>query len=754
MSTEKTIADRDVAAWTLNQITLPLGAKTKIEFETDEIAYVGSYNSRLRPFIYYQKNLSPVSARSVRITNATALEKIKKNYDEGLKDVYIAKKSTYTGGGGGWKDPHDPPQHQHGPNPNSSASATMYQSTGYGGFFQISSIVNDYIYFSEDVFNTSYTYHISPPYLYEGGHRVKSVSVETLTDTKKTLYKYEGGSTTSLPEKLVKDYAKHYASTHRYNMMKPAPSVGYAAVEAIEVNPLTNEPLVGKVRTEFFTHRDFSTEVKLTSVNSDIDNLLIHDKSAIIGQAKSIETYGYYTPTKTFFPITKKQSLFAFSSDLLNNGEPINGDATDVKKKKAFNKSFASTISGTSQPLGLTQHKYQTENKAYEPEYDFGTKHSKNKLKRVEHRKEALFVVGMKNTLYHYDTSGNYSSPLTTKVTKNYTIGYDALSGKPLISETVTSRNDRSVIEKTPAYWKYAGMQDKNMLLQSAKSDSYIIPDQTAGESIDIYKNNTYHVASKVTTWKDWDSDASIAVWRKNDEFISTKNGASHVDFTSWTAFNNEESSPANGDFINGWKRMSNITNYDRYGHPTEERGINGQYTSSLYGYNDALPIAIVKNARLNKIKYFGFEELSGESKTGVGSKAYTGTIAELKTPNVSDTYKVSGWIKPTSTTTINGKTYSANGSWQYFEVTGVAQNTTLSVSGNGRIDDIRIHPTYSTMSTFTYDPLTLKVTSITDVNNISTYYEYDNAGRLIGVYDHNKYLLNSYEYNYGRGTN
>lgn len=50
----------------------------------------------------------------------------------------------------------------------------------------------------------------------------------------------------------------------------------------------------------------------------------------------------------------------------------------------------------------------------------------------------------------------------------------------------------------------------------------------------------------------------------------------------------------------------------------------------------------------------------------------------------------------------------------------------------------------------YTYSPL-WGVTSKTEPNGKTTYYKYDDFGRLIGVLDHNGNVLNKYEYNYAK---
>jgi YD repeat-containing protein len=51
-------------------------------------------------------------------------------------------------------------------------------------------------------------------------------------------------------------------------------------------------------------------------------------------------------------------------------------------------------------------------------------------------------------------------------------------------------------------------------------------------------------------------------------------------------------------------------------------------------------------------------------------------------------------------------------------------------------------------ITTYTYEPLK-GISSITDPNGRTTYYDYDFYGRLTDVKDDNKFIINSYEYNY-----
>lgn len=66
----------------------------------------------------------------------------------------------------------------------------------------------------------------------------------------------------------------------------------------------------------------------------------------------------------------------------------------------------------------------------------------------------------------------------------------------------------------------------------------------------------------------------------------------------------------------------------------------------------------------------------------------------------------------------------------------------------NALWDDIRFHPSDASMTTYTYAPL-IGMTSQSDANNLPTYYEYDDFGRLKLIRDHKKNILKTFEYNY-----
>ncbi|MCU7549223.1 carbohydrate binding domain-containing protein [Chitinophagaceae bacterium LB-8] len=104
----------------------------------------------------------------------------------------------------------------------------------------------------------------------------------------------------------------------------------------------------------------------------------------------------------------------------------------------------------------------------------------------------------------------------------------------------------------------------------------------------------------------------------------------------------------------------------------------------------------------------------------------------------------------------VDGVRTTTTGKWVLVEgeFTVPADVTQLNIRidnneyGTVWFDDIRLHPSASQMTTFTYDPL-VGMTSQSDINNRITYFEYDGFGRLSLVRDDNKNILKRYCYNY-----
>ncbi|HTF16563.1 MAG TPA: hypothetical protein VK658_00750 [Chryseolinea sp.] len=155
-------------------------------------------------------------------------------------------------------------------------------------------------------------------------------------------------------------------------------------------------------------------------------------------------------------------------------------------------------------------------------------------------------------------------------------------------------------------------------------------------------------------------------------------------------AIDNYTSSADGATFDSRVKEMSKVYEFDSRGNPLEVSRSNDVHTVFIYGFGERLPIARIVDATLSDV-------------TSILS---AGDLAALKGSSLSD-----------------------------------AQISTL-------VDQIRLALPRSQVTTYTYVP-GVGINSTTDPNNMTTYYEYDDFGRLKLVRDHNGNILTTYKYHY-----
>lgn len=199
-----------------------------------------------------------------------------------------------------------------------------------------------------------------------------------------------------------------------------------------------------------------------------------------------------------------------------------------------------------------------------------------------------------------------------------------------------------------------------------------------------------------------------------------------------------------------------------------------------LWDYVRMFPIAEVKNVQdASDVAFTSFETAETWATGGynqwqlsnlnaalpsfgcpTGSKAfnlnYNGTSQQI-TRSISPAmdYVVSLWVKGgtvdvSGLSAVSGLTY---GPWTYKEYTASGLST-LIVSGTGWIDELRLYPKGSQMTTYTYQPLH-GITTICDANNKVNYYIYDLSGRLTLIRDKDFNIIKKICYNYsGQAVN
>jgi hypothetical protein len=177
---------------------------------------------------------------------------------------------------------------------------------------------------------------------------------------------------------------------------------------------------------------------------------------------------------------------------------------------------------------------------------------------------------------------------------------------------------------------------------------------------------------------------------------------------------------------------------YDDRGNLIEQQKTNDNKRAYVWGYNGEYAIAEVINASASDIFHTSFEDAEGNSPINdckTGTKSRTGGFSKTLSSLSNGQYVLSYWLKSgagwtpqTSLVTVGSGTYT--------------------ISLTGQVDEIRFHPATAQMTTYSYIPL-IGVSSVTDTNNITTYYEYDGLGRLKYLKDENRDIIKKIEYHY-----
>jgi hypothetical protein len=198
------------------------------------------------------------------------------------------------------------------------------------------------------------------------------------------------------------------------------------------------------------------------------------------------------------------------------------------------------------------------------------------------------------------------------------------------------------------------------------------------------------------------------------------------------------------------------------------------QRTCFIYDFNDRLISASVSNASEDEIAYSSFESSKtgnwtfgssagysyendyGNAPTGfrflnISSSQIGGQAVLSKSGLVSSKQYIVSYWSNSGLVYVNGQTLSpvymnpvTGWSFYTYQVTGA---TSVQITGEGTVDELRLYPADARMQTVAYDPQ-VGQTARCDINNRIVYYSYDRAGRMIFVQDQEKNVIKTYEYN------
>ncbi len=341
---------------------------------------------------------------------------------------------------------------------------------------------------------------------------------------------------------------------------------------------------------------------------------------------------------------------------------------------------------------------------------------------------------------------------------------FDAITGKETIVISKDSKGTQIKTKKVPAYSKYSEMgskvddlSNKNMLSQEAMNIS------------EKYDSGQWKkTGASITTWEDWGNN----IWRKQKSF--TWDGTTDTN-GYFTNYSNDVNDDDNFDWVNNvpgasnseWKLLSEITKYNDYSMPLEVRDINQNYVATKVGYSDSKNIA-TGNSGYDEMFYSGAEDDNGQGTYGGNvlkgtasnsTDAHTGTNAltigsgqngfrvNVNFGGVANKkFKVSLWAKfgnhANTRISIDGGASIVDkenervraGQWIqlnfYLEVPSGSDLYVTSQSGSTTVDDFRMHPVPSSMTSYVYNEWG-ELSHILGANNMAIYYSYDAMGRL-----------------------
>ncbi|HEY8957641.1 hypothetical protein [Chitinophaga sp.] len=208
---------------------------------------------------------------------------------------------------------------------------------------------------------------------------------------------------------------------------------------------------------------------------------------------------------------------------------------------------------------------------------------------------------------------------------------------------------------------------------------------------------------------------------------------------------------------------------YDAKGNLLTQGKANDALHTYIWDYNARVPVCEVINAIYADIAYTSFETAAGGNWvlpasptfgsggiTGAKFLSLGGAAISKSGLTAAKTYIISYWSNSEAAFTVNNVVKSTTGpvknGWTYYEKE-ISGTTTVTLSGTGNLDELRLYPKEATMTSITYNPAVL-ISSQCDANGSIIYYQYDNMNRLAIVKDQDGKILKQFDYQYQQPIN
>lgn len=656
-------------------------------------------------------------------------------------------------------------------------------------------IPNEYKFFLGENVNNSF---------YGGGLRVASISVENEGGiVNKTAYSYEGGITSYSPEDVDK---RHIA----YMSILPSPQVMYKT--CMVSNYDNTDKLMNK--SEYFfnvlepINSAFSKTISLGNtylISENIDKTYSYTNKYGDQETKLINAK--ITDNLSSIGRLEKQISYNEAGQIISQTEYIyneeykrgNRQETFINPKMYIH--WDDGLAGYDRKMLLSSVTKQQKVDV------LGKIKTKNKFGVIEENYENID-----------EKTGTYLDVITEN--------YDGTIYKSVSIPAYSINNYHGAITDDQSNVgmgsKVDNIYNKNMLTQQAASISY----KKVGE-------DWKPLSASIQTWKgDWNnyvewnpftsaytynnidelSDGTdVNIWRKHKTFV----WRGELDANGYYAnFNNYDTPDklttnfpgwANANYsgtsgsANGWKQTSEIVRYNHYSSPVEVTDINGDYAASKMDPYHVYTTVSAANASYSSFAATSFEfqknyvescylfegevismqasptrqsynnkNQSDDMITGI--EAHTGESYGYITPGATNgcryigvkndytvltagDYRAAIWVHKNSPGTLVlkatvGETVTSDknyvgqfGDWRLFYLDFNVPSTVTSfrvsvdaTNGAVYVDDFRVAPFQSAVTSYTYDNAGL-VTAIINNDNFATKYEYDKAGRLIATY-------------------
>lgn len=637
------------------------------------------------------------------------------------------------------------------------------------------------------------------------GIRTKSLAVDVLDgSTLETIYDYKNPSTNQssgvtsyepvgLEPDDILDYVKNEAESTRSQIKKlyrrellksvpshltnarevPAPGVMYqfVTIKNQTINDNGDSFSEGKSIYHYrvFEEKMLDKALLFSNVNATRSekNLAYRDFTANIGDLLSVSVYDKYNKL-----ISKKINTYLY--DEVTGVDP-----------QAFTNNYTSSMGSRFNYQGMIQERYG-DGRSF---VHSGAPTTYTVTMSARQRYPSVLT---KQAEYDYLSN-------TSMLTEN--IAFDFYSGGLTRSRTRDSYGNRFETEIYPAYRQYEGMgprtaaaTNKHMLAQEAGAVTYKL-NASNGRSAVISANakiwsnaNTVLVPDGSTLVQNNIAANNTVgnVWRVKQSYswlptIKTADGMTAI--ASFNMFNFATPASSNAN----WKQVSEIKRYDVYSKVWESTDINGQYSTTRYGYNHSKAVisgfpagyyelifgsaedeTINGNASLHVLKGDGVVTTAA-AHTGSASlrlaNGKSGFVYTVPVYNIAAgrSYTASVWVQPVSGSAsdvklyyqINGTTKATSassstsnkksGAWTLvtMEIKGadIVAGATLKIAcrndhaADVYVDDFRFQPSSTTATAYVYDKQSGELTHTLDNNNLYTRYEYDGVGALKAVY-------------------